>query len=140
MTIELTASPTTRDWSRLATEVLAGKAIDRATALSVLQAPDEELLSVLAAAFEVRRAYFGRQVQLYYLVNAKSGLCPEDCHYCSQSRISTAPVDKYPFLSREELLERASRAAELRACTYCIVASGRGPTERELDHVIDAVR
>jgi biotin synthase len=128
------------DWTGVAESVLAGEPLDRDTALGVLRTPDEELLPLLAAAFEVRKAFFGRRVQLYYLINAKSGLCPEDCHYCSQSRISTAAIPRYPYLSHEALLEGARRAAELKACTYCIVASGRGPTHRELDHVIDAVR
>ncbi len=128
------------DWAALAERTLAGVAIDRDTALAVLRAPDDELLALLAAAFEVRRAFFGRQVQLYYLINAKSGLCPEDCHYCSQSRVSRADIPRYPLLSREALLEGAQRAVECRACTYCIVTSGRGPTERELEHVIEAVR
>ena len=127
-------------WSEIAGRVLAGETIDRASALSVLQASDDELPALLAAAFAVRRAHFGRTVQLYFLVNAKSGLCPEDCHYCSQSRISQAPIPRYPTLSTEELLAGAKRAAEARACTYCIVSSGRGPTNRELDQVIAAVR
>lgn len=128
------------DWSALAQGVLEGRPITRAEALAVLRAPDEELLAVLDAAFRVRRHYFGKQVQLYYLVNAKSGLCPEDCNYCSQSKVSGAEIERYPFLSKEELLDGARRAAEAKACTYCIVASGRGPTEREVDHVADTVR
>lgn len=127
-------------WNGLAQRVLAGTPIERAEARAVLQAPDEELLHLLAAAYEVRRRYFGNQVQLYYLMNVKSGLCPEDCHYCSQSKISSAPIPKYPTLSREELVAGARRAADNQACTFCIVASGRGPTERELDHVLGAVR
>lgn len=134
-------SPEVRmDWNGLAERVLAGRPVAREDALAILRCPDEELLSLLDAAFEIRRAYFGKRVQLYYLMNAKSGLCPEDCHYCSQSKISGAAIDRYPFLSREELLEGARRAAEQKACTYCIVASGRGPTNRELEHVIAAVR
>lgn len=128
------------DWSDLARRILGGEAIDRRTALAVLQAPDEELLAVLHAAFEVRRAYFGRTVQLYYLMNAKSGLCPEDCNYCSQSRVSTADIPRYPMMSREDLVAGAHRAMEHRACTFCIVASGRGPTNRELEHVVEAVK
>lgn len=128
------------DWSALARRVLNGEAIDRQTALAILQSPDDELLSLLAASFEIRRRYFGKRVQLYYLVNAKSGLCPEDCNYCSQSRISDAPVERYPLMSREELLAGAERAVESKACTYCIVASGRGPTRREVDHIADTVR
>jgi len=132
--------PVRVDWSDLARRILGGDAIDRRTALAVLQAPDEELLAVLNAAFDVRRAYFGRTVQLYYLMNAKSGLCPEDCNYCSQSRISTAEIPRYPLMSREELVAGAHRAMEHKACTFCIVASGRGPTNRELEHVVEAVR
>lgn len=127
-------------WPTLAARVLSGEPIDQRTALAVLQASDDELPAILAAAYEVRREHFGRRVQLYYLMNAKSGLCPEDCHYCTQSSISTAPIERYPFLTREELVAGAHRAAEHQACTFCIVASGRGPTPRELEHVVDAVR
>lgn len=132
--------PSGVNWGDIATRVLAGEVLDRATGIAVLQSADEELLSLLAAAFEVRRAYFGNKVQLYYLKNIKSGLCPEDCHYCSQSKLSKAPVAKYPMLSYDEIVDGALRAAENRASTYCIVASGRGPTEREVDHVVDAVK
>lgn len=128
------------DWSDLARRILGGDAIDRRTALAVLQAPDEELLALMHAAYDVRRAHFGRTVQLYYLMNAKSGLCPEDCNYCSQSRISKADIPRYPMMSREDLVAGAHRAMEHRACTFCIVASGRGPTKRELEHVVEAVK
>jgi biotin synthase len=132
--------PIPGDWHSLAHSVLFGRAIERDEALAVLRAPDEELLTVLDAAFAVRRHYFGKRVQLYYLMNAKSGLCPENCGYCSQSRVSEADIPRYPFLSREELLEGARRAVAAQACTYCIVASGRGPTAREVEHVAETVR
>src|SRR5262249_4371178 len=62
----------------------------------------------------------------------KSGLCPEDCHYCSQSKISEAEIPKYNLLSRDKLLEGARMAAERQSKTYCIVISARGPSEREI--------
>lgn len=127
-------------WDRLASQVLAGEVLTREEALAVLRSPDAELLDLLAAAYRVRRAYFGNTVKLNYLVNAKSGLCPEDCAYCSQSRVSTAPIARYPLLSKEELLARVERAVQLRASTCCIVLSGRGPTWREVEQVADAVR
>lgn len=101
-------------------------------ALAVLDSSDDELLAVLDAAFRVRRKHFGRRVQLYMLMNAKSGLCPEDCGYCSQSKLSTAPIPKYNLLNREQLLDGAREAAERQAGTYCLVISGRGPSDREL--------
>lgn len=126
-------------WDALATEVLRGETLRKEQALAILQAADEEVLDILAAAYRVRRRYFGRTVQLYYLMNVKSGLCPEDCHYCSQSKLSKAAIQKYPLLEKDAIVAGARRAAEAEACTFCIVASGRGPTERELDQVIGAV-
>ena len=127
-------------WSEMAEEVLNDRALSRGDALRILRADDDDLLAILDAAYRVRRQYFGRTVQLYYLKNAKSGLCPEDCSYCSQSKISEAPIEKYAMLNAERLLEGARKASESRSRTYCIVASGRGPTDREVDHVASVVR
>lgn len=74
------------------------------------------------------------------LINAKSGLCPEDCGYCSQSVISQAGVDRYSLQSAEVLLEGARQALEVKAHTYCIVISGRRPAATELNHLARAVR
>ena len=123
------------DWSELAERVLQGHETTPQEALSILRAPDDELLDILAAAYRLRRRWFGNTVQLYFLMNAKSGLCPEDCHYCSQSKISTAEISRYNLLSREKLLDGARMAAERGSKTYCIVISARGPSEREMQAV-----
>ena len=122
-------------WSDLAEQVLQGCQLTFEEALSCLQAPDEELLELLAAAFKIRRRYFGVTVQFYFLMNAKSGLCPEDCHYCSQSKVSQAEIPQYNLLSRDKLLDGARVAAERGSKTYCIVISARGPSEREMQAV-----
>lgn len=138
---ERTAAPALRpDWHALASRILAGGPLTREEALAALRCPDEDLLDLLAAAYRVRRHYFGNKVHLHLLMNAQSGLCPEDCHYCSQSRISTADIEKYPLQSREVTLAGAERAAQLRAATYCIVTSGRGPTDRQVAFLADVVR
>jgi biotin synthase len=72
-------------------------------------------------------------------MNAKSGLCPEDCGYCSQSKVSEAEIPRYNLLSRDKLLEGARIAAERQARTYCIVISARGPNEREMEAVTTIV-
>ncbi len=128
------------DWDRLADAALAGSAITPEEARAVLAAPDAELLPLLAAAARVRRAHFGVTVKLNFLLNVKSGLCPEDCHYCSQSSVSTADVAKYPILPVQEVLAAADRAVKAKAARFCMVASGRGPTERELDTLVDGIR
>ncbi|HTR77697.1 MAG TPA: radical SAM protein, partial [Gemmatimonadaceae bacterium] len=127
-------------WSALADQSLAGTLLSRDDARAVLAAPDDHLLDQLAAAFRVRRHYYGNRVRLHMLLNAQSGLCPEDCHYCSQSSVSVAEIDKYPLLAREKILAAAERASTLRAGTFCLVISGRAPGERVLGKVLDAVR
>jgi biotin synthase len=106
----------------------------------VLAAPDDVLLEQLAAAYRVRRHFWGNRVRLHFLLNAQSGLCPEDCHYCSQSRISTADIEKYPLLAKERIMDAAARAAAFRAGTFCMVISGRAPGERVFGKVLDAIR
>src|SRR5439155_24808759 len=128
------------DWGALADRAIGGEELTRDEALAVLRAPDAELLALLDAAFRVRRAFFGLRVKLNMIVNAKSGICPEDCGYCSQSIVSTAPIPKYSMLSADVLVDGAREAWARRAGTYCIVASGRGPSARELREVTAAVR
>jgi biotin synthase len=127
------------DWNNLAQRVLDGYEVDRQDALAILNSGDEELLDLISAASRLRTAYFGRTVQLYFLTNAKSGLCPEDCHYCSQSKISEAPIPKYRMLDADKLLDAARVAAERKSKTYCLVISGRAPNQRELAMVEQVV-
>jgi biotin synthase len=127
-------------WDALAAKSLDDDCPTRDEALAVLQAPDTELVSLLAAAFCVRRAHFGVLVKLNMIVNAKSGTCPEDCGYCSQSIVSTAEIPKYSMLDADVLVAGAHEAWARKARTYCIVASGRGPSARELRQVTAAVR
>ena len=126
-------------WHDLADRVLDGSPLATEEGLAILRSPDEELLDLLSAAFRVRRRYFGRTVHLCFLMNAKSGLCPEDCRYCSQSRVSTAHVPKYNLVSRQQLLDGARAAYQQKAKTYCIVISSRGPSKREMEAVTTVV-
>jgi biotin synthase len=126
-------------WAELAQSVLEGHRLGAEEALSVLESPDGQLLSLVEAAYTVRRHFYGDVVKLNYLVNAKSGVCPEDCHYCSQSRISTAAIDRYQLLPAEEVAARVGRGVALGASTCCIVISARGPSGRELRGVCESV-
>lgn len=139
MSLNLESEPLSRiaadRYQEMADQVLGGESLTREQALSILKAPDVDVLSILSAGFRIRHQHFGKSVQLYFLMSAKSGLCPEDCHYCSQSKISEAPVPKYNILKRDDLLEAARLASERGAKTYCLVISARGPNERELNAV-----
>jgi biotin synthase len=141
MSIATSAEPqsgipgTASRWHQLADRVLEGEAVDRDEARGILASSDAELLDVLAAAYRVRQRHFGNTVQLFFLMNAKSGLCPEDCGYCSQSKVSEAEIPRYNLLSAPKLLEAAKLAAERQSKTFCIVISARGPSQREIDFV-----
>lgn len=135
----LAASAGVSPWQQVADRVLAGDQLSRAEGIEILQSPDEQLLDLLAATYRVRHRHFGNRVQLYFLMNAKSGLCPEDCNYCSQSKVSDAAIPRYNLLNAEKLLAGAAAAAERNAKTYCIVISARGPSEREMNAVTTIV-
>ncbi|MEO0836968.1 MAG: biotin synthase BioB, partial [Cyanobacteria bacterium J06642_3] len=77
---------------------------------------------------------------LHFLLNAQSGLCPEDCNYCSQSKISTAEIEKYPLMAQEKIVKAADRAAQMQAGTFCFVISGRSPSEPVFNKVVEAVQ
>ncbi|GAA3623825.1 biotin synthase BioB [Streptomyces chitinivorans] len=111
----------------------------RDEALAVLATSDDELLDVVAAAGKVRRQWFGRRVKLNYLVNLKSGLCPEDCSYCSQRLGSKADILKYTWLKPQEAAAAAGAGVAGGAKRVCLVASGRGPTDRDVDRVSQTI-
>src|ERR1700689_753026 len=123
----------------LAEKALARELPSRDEALTVLTSPDEALLDVVAAAFQVRLRYFGRRVKLNYLVNIKSGLCPEDCFYCSQRLGSAADVLQYTWVKPDEVLQTARAGVQAGAKRVCLVASGRGPTDKDVARVSDMI-
>jgi biotin synthase len=139
------AVPTTTplpDLAGLGGRVLAGHRTTRDEALGVLRSPDDALLAIVHEAAVVRRAVFGDRVRVHVLQNAKSGVCPEDCAFCSQSLRWNAEdlVPKYPMQDVDELVAGADRAVAAGAVTYCMVTATRGPNAGEIDRVGEAAR
>ncbi len=128
------------DFQILAQKALRDELITRDEAKSVLTSPDSQLDELLEAAFSVREAHFGLRVKLCLLLNAQSGICPEDCGYCSQSKVSKAPVEKYKLLPQEKIVERANLAVEAGATRFCMAIAARGASERDIQHIGAAVR
>jgi biotin synthase len=117
----------------------AGEAPAREDLLAVLRLSDEDTLGAVTAAGRLRRAAYGNTVKLNFLVNLRSGLCPEDCSYCSQRRGSEAGVMTYSTVGADVVHAATERAVQAGAARICMVASGRGPSERDIEHVADAV-
>jgi biotin synthase len=118
---------------------LSGGPVGRDELLAVLASSDDELLDVIAAAGRVRRKFFGRRVKLNYLVNMKSGLCREDCSYCSQRLGSTAGILKYSWIDANEAARHAHCAIDAGAKRVCLVAAGRGPGDRDIERIAGTV-
>jgi biotin synthase len=128
----------TTQFDQIADRILAGGgATTPEEALAVLRSSDAELLTLVAAAGRLRREHFSNTVKVNYLVNLKSGLCPENCNYCSQAVGSEAPILKYSYLSQEEALKQAGAGRSGGATRVCMVSSGRGPSDRDIDKVVE---
>ncbi|WP_200411006.1 biotin synthase BioB [Virgibacillus salexigens] len=124
----------------LAEDVLAGYTITEGEAMQILEYPDDRILELLHSAYRIRKKYYGNRVKLNMIINTKSGACPENCGYCAQSRDSTNPIEKYRMMQKDTIVQGAEKAHQLHSGTYCIVASGRGPTNRELNQITSAVK
>jgi len=127
-------------FTRLAESALADRPISTEDARSVLACPDDELSALLWAAFAVRARHFGRRVKVCILNNARSGLCPEDCGYCSQSAVSQAEIEKYRMKTIDALVAGADAAVRDGARRYCLVTAARGPSARDVVHLAQVAR
>jgi len=127
-------------WERIAADSLSGKGITAEDALTVLGLPQAELWRLLSISEKVRRHFKGDQIRLCSIVNAKSGLCSEDCAFCAQSIRSKASIEKYPLMEEEQLVMAARDAKERGAGEFSIVTSGLSMrNSRELERVGKAI-
>ncbi|MER7003528.1 biotin synthase BioB [Dactylosporangium sp. NPDC000555] len=115
-----------------------GVGLDHDGVLAVLRCTDEELPEYLAIAHEVRMRWCGPEVEVEGIVSLKTGGCPEDCHFCSQSGLFTSPV-RAVWLDIPSLVEAAKQTAATGATEFCIVAAVRGPDERLMAQLADGV-
>ncbi|WP_106399653.1 biotin synthase BioB [Actinocorallia populi] len=111
-----------------------GRGLDQAQALECLSLPDERLEELLALAHEVRMRWCGPEVEVEGIISVKTGGCPEDCHFCSQSGQFSSPV-RAAWLDIPSLVEAARETAKTGATEFCIVAAVRGPDQRLMDQV-----
>ena len=107
------------------------------TALAAL--PDGAVMALASLAHQVRLDWCGPEVEIEGILSAKTGGCPEDCHFCSQSSRFDTPVKATPFLDTEEVLAAARETAALGASEFCIVLAVRGPDERTMQRILELV-
>jgi biotin synthase len=107
-------------------------------ALAALRLPDDRVDALLDLAHEVRTKWCGDEVEVEGIVSLKTGGCPEDCHFCSQSGVFDSPV-RSAWLDVPSLVQAAQETAATGATEFCIVAAVRGPDERLMRQVRDGV-
>lgn len=127
-------------YAKLAEKALTDTPLSVEEAQWVLDGQDVDLLLLLQAAFEPRRKYFGKEVTVQVLNNVQNGLCPEDCGYCAQSKVTEAGVREYPMKSDDEIFAAAEEAAKGGAFRYCMALSGRGPSLTRAKRLGDLIR
>ncbi len=115
-----------------------GRGLDEAGVLDILRLPDQQLGAALDLAHQVRMRWCGPDVEVEGIVSLKSGGCPEDCHFCSQSGLFSSPV-RGVWLNIPELVEAAKQTAATGATEFCIVAAVRGPDDRMMKQVREGV-
>ena len=113
--------------------------LDAGELAAVAALPASQLGALCDLAHEVRLAWCGDTVEVEGIISAKTGGCPEDCHFCSQSAQFDTPVQATPFLDTAEVLQAARETAELGASEFCIVLAVRGPDERTMDRILELV-
>jgi biotin synthase len=115
-----------------------GVGLDESDVLEALRLPDADLPALLQLAHEVRTRWCGPEVEVEGIVSLKTGGCPEDCHFCSQSGLFTSPV-RAVWLDIPALVEAAQQTAATGATEFCIVAAVRGPDRRLMDQMRQGV-
>ena len=111
--------------------------LDELTELAAL--PGEQVPTLAALAHEVRLAWCGPTVEIEGILSAKTGGCPEDCHFCSQSSAFDTQVKATPFLDTDEVLRAARQTAEMGASEFCIVLAVKGPDRKTMDRILELV-
>ena len=115
-----------------------GIGLDQQETLQVLQLGDDRLSELLSLAHEVRLKWCGEEVEVEGIISLKTGGCPEDCHFCSQSGLFESPV-RAAWLDIPGLVEAAKQTAKSGATEFCIVAAVKGPDENLLSQMEKAV-
>ena len=121
-------------------KVVEGEKLSREEALKILRTPDEYIALLVYCAQKVKNKFHeANKIELCSIINAKSGACSEDCSFCAQSKFYKTPINVYPLVPEEEIVEGAYRAVEFGANRYCVVLSGKSATQEEVERIKQSV-
>ena len=120
-------------------KIIKGRYLSKKDAFSLSEVSGSQIFDLFTSANRIRNHFKGIKVNLCSIVNAKSGLCSEDCSFCAQSSKSTAKIEVYPLLSKETIIQKAKEANKSGAKRFSLVTSGRKVSDRELFVLADMI-
>ncbi|WP_333784840.1 biotin synthase BioB [Thermocrinis sp.] len=124
----------------LSNRVIEGYPLSKEEALNILRTPDEYIALLVYCAQKVNHRFHQKdKIEFCSIINAKSGACSEDCRFCAQSKFYKTPINVYPLVPKEEIVEGAYRAVEFGANRYCVVLSGKSATSEEIEKIKQSV-
>jgi biotin synthase len=121
------------------TTAINERLITKADAMSLLS-DASDTIELLHAAYALRKKYYSKSVRIHILNNAQNGHCPEDCHYCVQAKDASVPIEKYTKKDEDQILNEAKNAHEKGAFRYCMVFSGRGPSQKRVEFLSRVIK
>lgn len=121
-------------------EAIGGAGLTPSTAQDFLKMEDDSLADLFYGACRIREHFKGKGVKLCAIINAKSGRCPEDCAFCTQSARHKTRIEGYPLMSTQQILRKAKEAEDMGARRFSIVTSGKSPGEEEIERVAQSLR
>lgn len=126
----------------LTERILNGGEIEKQEAIKLLEIKDQpDVISLLSCANIIRHRFRGNKISLCSVVNAKSGICPENCKFCSQSAYYNTSVQEFPLMQPKEIIDSAKKACSMGANCFGVVTSGKGiQNKRELDNICKSIR
>jgi len=124
-----------QDIANLRDNVIAGHEVTAEEGLALLQTSNDDIFDLMAAANRIRMHFKGDKVSLCSIINAKSGLCSEDCAFCAQSVHATTNSPEYSLVSKEKVLESAEEAIKAGAHKYGVVTSGKGLNDKDINQL-----
>jgi biotin synthase len=127
-------------YQSLAEESMGGQLLSQETCLQLLTDSRIELLSLLDAAYAVRKHFHGREVTVHIINNVSNGRCSEDCNYCPQSKGSSAEIVAYTEKTEQEIVAEAKQAYAAGAHRYCMVYAGRRPSRQRTERIATLVK
>lgn len=129
-----------RTWEKIREKVLLGEGLSREEAYYLAGWPPERLGNLLDLSRQVRERFGGKEVELCAIINARSGLCSEDCFFCAQSSRYKTGVEVYPLIDAPKALEKARRMEAVGVKRFALVTSGKGIGERDFEKVLEIYR